>query len=149
MKRRMNSFLSLCFSLLCVLCLFACGGRKDKSNLVCTLVESTDSRVIISVSGEGLNCTLLDCMELLRQKEDDELELTFTYSGGMMTSINGVGNPADYSKCWMLYTSDAEMANTAWGEIEYEGNTLGSAIVGVGELEVVSGCIYVWDFTSF
>ena len=148
MKRRITIFFTLCLALICALSSFACGNRKDKSNLVCTLVESTDSRVIISVSDEGLHCTLLDCMELLRQK-NDELELNFTCFGGMMTSINGVENSVDYSKCWMLYTSDSEMANTQWGTTEYNGKTYGSAIVGVGELEVIADGIYIWVYQTF
>ena len=146
MKRKVNIFLTLCLSLLCAVCLFACGGRKDKSDLVCELVESTETRVVISVRDEGLNCKLLDCMEMLRQGENDFL---FTYSGGMITSINGVENSAEENKYWMLYTSDAEMANTAWGTTEYDGKTYGSAIVGVSELEVIEGGVYIWVYQAF
>ncbi len=146
MKRKTNIFFSLVLSLVCALCLFAC-GRKDKSNLKCTLVESTQTRVVISVEEQGLNCTVLDCMEMLRQSQDNDF--TFTFTNGMITSINGVENPADFSSCWMLYTSDAEMANTAWGTTEYDGQTLGSAVVGVNELDVISGEIYVWVYAAF
>ena len=146
MKRKTNIFFSLLLSLVCALCLFAC-DRKDKSNLKCTLVESTQTRVVISVEEQGLNCTLLDCMEMLRQSQDNDF--TFTFTNGMITSINGVENPADFSHCWMLYTSDAEMANAAWGTTEYDGQTLGSAVVGVNALDVISGAIYVWVYTAF
>ena len=146
MKRKTNVFLSLLLSLVCALSLFAC-DRKDKSNLKCTLVESSQTRVVISVDNPGLNCTLLDCMEVLRQAQDTDF--TFAFSNGMLTSINGVENPADFSSCWMLYTSDAEMANTAWGTTEYDGKTLGSAIVGAFELDVIAGGIYVWVYTTF
>ena len=142
MKRKFYGFLSMCLSFLCALCLFAC-DRKDKSNLVCLLVGSNQTRVVISVSQPGQNCTLLDCMEILKQREDN---FTYTMFNGMITSINGVENPADFSKCWMLYTSDAEMANTAWGKIEYNSETLGSAVVGAVDLEVIAGGIYVWDY---
>ena len=64
MKRKTNVFLSLLLSLVCALSLFAC-DRKDKSNLKCTLVESSQTRVVISVDNPGLNCTVLDCMEVL------------------------------------------------------------------------------------
>ena len=144
MKRKINLFLTLCLSLMCALCLFAC-GKKDKSTLVCSLVESTETRVVISVTDAGKNCTLLDCMEKLKQSEEN---FTFEYAGGMITSINGVVNPVDFSKCWMSYTSDAEMANTAWGTVEYNGATLGSAIVGADSLVIIDGAIYVWEFVS-
>ncbi len=146
MKRKLSLFLTLWLALLCVLCAVGC-GEKDKSNLKCTLVESTQTRVVISVSDPGLNCTLLDCMEILRQSQDTDF--TFTFFNGMITSINGVENPADWSYCWMLYTSDEEMANTAWGTTGYEGKTLGSAIVGASELDVIAGGVYVWSYDGF
>ena len=49
----------------------------------------------------------------------------------------------------MLYTSDAELSNTAWGEVEYNGAKLGGAIVGAGELPVAEGQIYVWSYQGF
>lgn len=145
MKRKTSIFLTLCLSLICAFCLFAC-DRKDKSNLACSLVESSETRVVISVSESGQNCNLLDCMEILKQSKDEDF--TYTMSNGMITSINGIENPADFSSCWMLYTSDAEMANTSYAT-EYDGKTLGSAIVGAGELEVVADAIYVWVYTTF
>ena len=146
MKRKWNIFLAFCFSALCVLSLFAC-GRKDKSNLKCALVESTQTRVVISVSEPGLNCTVLDCMEILRQSQDTDF--TFTFSNGMITSVNGVENPADFSYCWMLYTSDVEMANAEWGSVKYKDTMLGSAIVGANALTVTAGEIYVWEYVAF
>ena len=75
--------------------------------------------------------------------------LTFKESGGMVTSINGKDNPADWSACWMLYTSDEEFSNTAWGSYLLEDMTLGSAIVGAESLPIKAGEYYVWSYQTF
>ena len=53
------------------------------------------------------------------------------------------------SSYWMLYTNDQENANEQWGTCEYEGEVLGSATLGAGELAVKAGCVYLWSFESF
>ena len=146
MKRKWNIFLAFCFSVLCALSLFACGAKKDTGALVCSLVENGSTRVVISVGDTDGNCTLLDCMEKLKM---DEEGFTFEIASGMVTSINGVENPADWSYCWMLYTSDVEMANAEWGTVKYKDATLGSAIVGANALTVTAGEIYVWEYVAF
>ena len=80
-------------------------------------------------------------------KEDGKIE--FSISGGMVTSIHGVENDADYNPCWMLYTTDGEMSNTAWGTITYGDETLGSAVLGAEALVVAEGEIYVWSYQGF
>ena len=49
----------------------------------------------------------------------------------------------------MLYTSDSENANEAWGIVEYEGKNYGSATLGAESLPVKSGAIYIWWYQSF
>ena len=99
----------------------------------------------ITVTSVAKRTMLTDVMEKAKEKGD----FTYEMSGGMITSINGVANPADWSKCWMLYTSDAEMSNTAWGTITWNGETLGSAVVGADALDVIAGATYVWSYQSF
>lgn len=148
MKCKIRIFFALCLSLVCALGLFACGDKSNgEGKLVCRLVESTEARVVICVEETDGEATLLDCMEQLKASD---AQFTYDVAGdGMVASINGVANPADYSKCWMLYTSDAEMANAAWGTLQYDGKTLGSAIVGAETLDVIAGGIYIWDYVSF
>ena len=67
----------------------------------------------------------------------------------MITSINGKANPADWSYCWMVYTSDTSMANTEYGTYEYEGQILGSAVLGAEALPAADGGIYVWVYQKF
>lgn len=110
-----------------------------------TVEEVTEDMVairVLKVQGEE---TVLDVMQTLQA----DGELTFTESGGMIMSVNGKENATDWSACWMLYTSDAELANKAWGEVEYKGEKLGSAIVGAGELPVIEGKVYVWSYQGF
>jgi hypothetical protein len=109
-------------------------------------VENGENRVVISVTETDGKCTMLDCMEKLAETEAD---FSYAFSGGMVTQVNGVQNAADYSKCWMVYTSDSEMANAAWGTIDYNGATLGSAVVGADALTVITGEIYVLEYVTF
>ena len=87
-------------------------------------------------------------MSVMEELQADGL-MNFTVQAGMVTSINGKANPADFSSCWMLYTSDAEMSNSAWGEIDYNGEKLGSAVLGADSLPVVEGEVYVWYYQAF
>lgn len=105
--------------------------------------NKTVEPVAITVSQATEGETLLQYMEGLQEKS----ELTFTIEGGMVTSINGTVQTTN--TYWMLYTSDAENANTAWGTYEYDNQTLGSAIYGAEDLTVKNGCVYVWVFTKF
>ena len=68
---------------------------------------------------------------------------------GMITSINGIENPADYSSCWMLYTSDAENSNAAWGTVEYQGKQYASAVSGAETLKIKPDQLYIWVYKSF
>lgn len=127
--------------LLCVTALLfsftACGNNEPVDD------------VVIIVSSEKIDITdkttLLDYMNAL--KEGGELE--FELSDGMVTSINGVANTADYSSCWMLYSGDADQANTAWGTVDYDGNVYGSAVLGAEALVIKEGCVYIWSYVTF
>ena len=95
---------------------------------------------------EETNAKLIEIMQELKADE----ALTFTQDAqGMITAVNGKENAADWSKCWMLYTSDAEFSSTEWGGYEYNGVTLGSASFGADTLPVKKGKVYVWVYTSF
>ena len=106
-------------------------------------VTEGEDTVVITASEADAGKTLLTLMEELQAAG----ELTFTLSDGMVTSINGISQTT--SSYWMLYTSDAENANDQWGTHEYEGETLGSAVYGAGELTLKADCIYLWAFESF
>lgn len=144
-----------CFLLAVVTALgfYACSGVEDQSAqgngesstsaayVSTEILLNTDTRVVISVSEKRGTFTLLECME--------STELDFEIVDGMLVEVNGVKNKADYSACWMLYTSDAEMSNSAWGTIEIDGKTLGSAVLGVEALEITVGKLYVLEYQNF
>ena len=139
--KRIKLFLLACvLFVLCVAGFTACD--KEDADVDCTLVSASDTRVVIVIDEVEGKPVLLDAMKELRE----DRELSFTYYDGMITEINGVANGTnDY---WMIYTSDKKMASTEWGTIEYNGITLGSAVVGVKDLPVVTNGIYVWVYQS-
>ena len=113
------------------------------------VIKDSETCIVIKTTEEALDgktdMLLIDYMNDLVESG----ELTCTVSDGMVTSINGIENPADFSSCWMLYTSDTENANAAWGTVEYEGVEYGSAISGAEMLTIKPGQLYIWVFQSF
>ena len=126
--------------------LFALGGCFQKPPLV---LKPAETYIVIKTDTEQIsiteNMTLLDYMQEL--KRDGELE--FEIENGMITSVNGIENAADWSNCWMLYTSDADNANTACGTVEYQLSVYGSAMYGAEELKIKDGYLYIWVYQSF
>ena len=134
MKSKFVTLISLVLAALALLALAGC----HKSS-----VTADEDVVVIRATAEQDGMTLLAVMEELRE----EGELSFTVSDGMITELNGVEQTP--SRYWMLYTNDQENANEQWGTHGYEGQVLGSATLGAGELAVKAGCVYLWSFESF
>lgn len=133
MKRKMIFLFTLICAVVCsVLCFVSC---KKEAEPVCIRVDEAVAQ----------NTTLIDVMEDMREKG----ELTYTLSNGMVTEINGVRQGTN--SYWMLYISDTENVDTSeWGgTYEYEGQTLGSAMLGAESLVVKQGEIYVWVYQTF
>ena len=145
MKNTMKKALSVLLVMMVfasVLLLPACQSEK-------LVIKDSDTYIVIKTTEKAINgateMTLMDYMTTLKDKG----ELEFAISNGMITSINGIDNPVDYSSCWMLYTSDEENANVAWGTIEYDGAEYGSAISGAETLKVKPDQLYIWVYKSF
>lgn len=137
MKRKWLAFFSALFVFVLAFCFVGCGENEEPKS-----GNEPVEPVVITAGDMVVNgATLLDIMEAEG--------LSFELSDGMVVSINGVANDADYDPCWMLYTSDEENSSTAWGSYEYEGQTLGSASYGAGELLVKPNEVYVWVYQSF
>jgi hypothetical protein len=113
------------------------------------VIKESDTCIVLKVTEEAIggntDMVLIDYMDTLLK----EGKLTCTIENGMVTSINGIDNPADFSSCWMLYTSDADNSNAAWGTVEFEGKQYGSAISGAETLKVKPGQLYIWVYKSF
>ena len=142
MKKIFNAIIAITLSVIG----FSFFGCSSKEPLV---IKESDTYIVITVSNEQMNitntATLVDYMNSLKEAG----QLTFEINNGMVSSVNGIDNPSDWSSCWMIYTSDTDNANSAWGTIEYNGNIYGSAILGAESLMVKDGCIYIWVFQSF
>ena len=113
------------------------------------VIKDSDTCIVIKTTAESLDgktdLHLIDYMNQLVEAG----ELSCTIQNGMVTSINGIENPADFSSCWMLYTSDAENANTGWGVVEYEGVEYGSSVSGAETLVIKPDQLYIWVYQSF
>ena len=139
-----KTFSALLAMLLLAGCLLLTGCKSEP-----LVIKDSDTYIVLKTTQEMLDgkqdMYLIDYMNELAQKG----ELACTIENGMITSINGIDNPADYSSCWMLYTSDTENANAAWGTVEYEGAEYGSAISGAEKLKLKPNQLYIWVFKSF
>lgn len=144
-KTQMQKFLSCLLAIALLSGMMMLAGCKSEP----LVIKDSDKCIVIKVTEESMDgktdLLLIDYMETLKEKEG----LEFSVSDGMITSINGIDNPADYSSCWMLYTSDAENSNSAWGTVEYEGAEYGSAVSGAEALKVKPGQLYIWVYQSF
>ena len=137
---KFTAYLVLAFTL--ILALGACFQKKTY------VISESSTKVIITILSAQMDLTeettLLDYMQSL--KTDGQMD--FDLKDGMVTSINSIENAADWSQCWMLYTSDSNNANTAWGTVEYNGTLYGSAMWGAESLKVKEGCIYIWYYQA-
>lgn len=146
MKNKMQRILSLMLVMVILSCTLLLSACQKAEPLV---IKDSDTYIVIKTTTEAMDgkadMLLVEYMEQLKEKGD----LEFSVSNGMITSINGIDNPADYSSCWMLYTSDEENANASWGTVEYEGKEYGSAISGAETLKIKADQLYIWVFKSF
>ncbi len=130
------AFVLMLVSLCCVSCM------KSTPRVI----KESDTYFIINVTDkveEGT--TLYDYMLTLR---DDE-QIAFTDANGMITSINGIENAVDWSACWMLYTTDADNCNVAYGQVKYNDKVYGSSNWGAESLLIKKGESYIWLYQSF
>lgn len=139
--------------LILLVALCACNQQKEPTKIDepttpasdSSVINVSDTTIVLAPTSDYVGQTLLSFMQASTLKG----LLEFSLTNGMVTSINGKENTADSSKCWMLYTSDANMANTAWGTVEYQGNVYGSAVKGVTELNIIENGLYIWVYTTF
>ncbi len=143
MKRKLILFF---ISIITLFALLLCGCQPKAGSANATYsVEKSENVVVITVENAGDAEYLVDVMA----QASAEGKLSYETANGMITGIEGKANPADWSYCWMLYTSDAALSNTQYGTYEREGQALGSAVVGAEALPVIDGGIYVWCYQKF
>ena len=160
MKRKLLSLLLIVCCMGATACTLPFGGEDSASDVSTGSAVTLDEVIGMEKARVEMTSEKVVAIRVLRVDGEENLlsvmrglqtngALSFQESGGMVMSINGKENAADWSACWMLYTSDKELANKEWGEVEYNGEKLGSAIVGAGELPVMEGAVYVWSYQSF
>ena len=144
MKRKIISFF---FLFVTALGFSSCALFKPASeaSMLVELTRESEHMLVIHVKEPSSGATVLDAMERLKESELLEYET----AGTMIVSIDGVANAADYSACWMLYTSDEECANEEWGAVEYDSQTYGSAVLGADALQLTDGELYIWVYETF
>ena len=141
-KINFKKYISFFLVLTVLVCsaLFASCAKKETVS-----VKGTDDIVVIYVKAGDISddgaLSLLDYMNRLK----DRGELTFTIDNGMITSVNGIKNADKY---WMLYTSDPDNSNPAWGTVEYEGKEYASASLGAKELMLKPDNLYIWVYKA-
>lgn len=146
MKKTIWKWLAVCFAAICLFCGVACGGTgADESTAIVATVEKEEGFVAITITQMDGEAMLSDVMEQLQAEGKLSFGLDAT---GMLTQLEGVQNAADWSACWMLYTSDAELANMSYAK-EWKGATYGSAVVGVTQLPAAEGFVYLWSYDTF
>ena len=142
MMKTTKKLVSVLFAALLLLSMTACKSEP-------LVIKDSDTYIVIKTTREAIgdktDMLLIDYMAKLKEKG----QLEFEIANGMITSINGIENPADYSSCWMLYTSDEELSNSGWGIVDYEGKQYGSAISGAETLPIKADRLYIWVFKSF
>ncbi len=139
--KKTSKILALVLAILLLSCTVLLAGCKSEP----LVIKDSETCIVIQPDKSGADMMLIDYMEKLAAQG----QMTCTISNGMVTSINGIENPADYSSCWMLYTSDPETSNTAWGTVSYNGKEYGSAVSGAETLAIQPGQLYIWVFQSF
>ena len=140
--RRCLSLVLAAVMLASVMALSSCEMLSSLFQKEPLVIYDSDTTIVIRCEETDGEKVLIDYMNELQA----EGKLEFVVEDGMITSINGIENPADFSSCWMLYTSDTEMANSAWGTVLYKDVEYGSAILGAESLKMKEGCIYIWAF---
>ncbi len=145
MKRIKTIIATLLLAIVSAFCLVACDKNNDPDKLSCSVKESGETFVVISVDQADGDFLLLDCMSAL-QKEG---KMTYEMQGTMVQSINGKANTANFSSCWMLYTTDSEFSTTEYGSYTWGGQEMGSAILGAEALPVLEGALYAWVYVTF
>jgi len=145
MKNTMKKSLSILLAVMILAGMMLLTGCRSEK----LVIKDSDTYIVIKTTqeamGEETDMLLIEYMGILKDKG----ELEFEIANGMITSINGIDNPADYSSCWMLYTSDEELSNSGWGIVEYEGKQYGSAISGAETLKIKPDQLYIWVFKAF
>lgn len=145
MKRFYKRSLSLLLTFL-----FALGAFSLVSCSQTDYVLADENTVAIFPSEEVLaltdSTTLSDYLAAMQEKG----QLTYVMEDGMINSVNGIANEytGTNSMSWMIYTSDPDQSNSAFGQLKYEGKRYASASLGAESLIVKADYAYFLAYHS-
>ena len=130
---------SVLFVCVCLL-IFGCScGQKQEH-------KADENTVVIRPSDEVLliesDTTLMDYLFAMQEKDMIELVV----ENGMILSVGGIENETtglNSMNCWMLYTSDPDNSNAAFGVLEYDGEKYASASWGAESLVIKKEFVYI------
>ena len=142
MKNLKRIVLALLFTVFCAAFFFACDKKAGSATV--SVLETGETLVVVQTSDVKGAYTLEDCLKALSA----EGSLTYEMKGTMLASLNGTSNDDTTFSYWMIYTSDTENSNESWGTVGWNDETFASASVGVSELQVKSGCTYVFAYQA-
>lgn len=149
MKRFYKRSLSLLLTLLFALGAFSLFSCKEKDET--DYVSADENTVAIFPSEEVLaltdRSTLADYLVAMREKGLISYEMEY----GMINSVNGIVNEytgTNSMNSWMIYTSDPDQSNAAFGKLKYEGKTYASASLGAESLIVKAEYAYFLAYHS-
>ena len=124
-----------------VFAFFACDNGGTNKNVGKT--------VVLTPTDEYEGRVLADYMEHLKSIGELNYVMTGEGESGYISSLDGVEQSSADGLYWFLYTNDPLQEPTAFGSMEYRGETFWSPNKGVGTLEIVSGCKYLWIYKSW
>lgn len=128
-------FLSI---VLAVVALF-CACAKPAAN------PADENTVVIVPSEEVLaldGATLADYLAAMKERG----LISYTMENGMLTEVNGKKNRStgtSSAECWMIYTSDPDYSNAAFGTLTYDGVVYPSASLGAESIVLSKSFVYL------
>lgn len=136
----MKKFFKTTLTILCLLTLlFAFTACSEP-------VVQTDTEIVVTIKASVLKKADGDKLQDYLDALDD---FTYEEKSGMIITINGVTADAAKGEYWLIYTNDAEHGNEDWGTYEYNEETYLSATLGIAELPVEEGFVYVFAISKF
>lgn len=132
----------LCFSAF----VFVGCSQPNQTSENGTIANENNELLVIVIPNDfehSADYKLSDYMESEKQKGN----LVFEVSNGFVSSINGISNNTFANKYWMLYTSDENYSNSAWGVYEYDGKSYSSSTIGI-EQPIKNGETYIWVYSQ-
>ena len=145
MKRKIVNVATFILAVIMSVFVFA-SCQKDGKIEQATLVESTETLVVIKVDKIQGEPTLFDAMTMLKEKGEMQFVSENSDFGQSIVSINGVANASDWSWYWASYTTDEENGTFAFNR---DNTDWYYAAAGISSLPVKEGEMYMFEYIEY